>query len=190
MTSRVMLISPAVSAALREARFDDGCSLDAAGLRRARSAAGTQPAAGQVFASPSVRRRKPAAGAGLDAVPLPEMAGWEWAGGGAAPGRVTAAEPDAVAAWLADPGCAPHGGESLLELCDRVGGGLDAVAGEAGRVIVVVEPDAVCGAAGRALGVTAQAFWRIDVPPLTAVKFSGRAGRWSLRAGRPRGDAE
>ncbi|MGW0415528.1 histidine phosphatase family protein, partial [Streptomyces collinus] len=38
MTSRVILISPAMSAALREARFDDGCPLEAGGAARARSA--------------------------------------------------------------------------------------------------------------------------------------------------------
>ncbi|WP_033309274.1 histidine phosphatase family protein [Streptomyces iakyrus] len=190
MTSRVMLISPAVSAALREARFDDGCSLDAAGLRRAQSAAGTLPMADRVFASPSVRCRETAAGLGLEAVPLPDVAGWavgRWRGRTLE--EVTAAEPEAIAAWLTDPGCAPHGGESLQELCDRVGGWLDAVAGEAGRLIAVVEPEAVRAAAVRALGATAQAFWRIDVPPLTALEFSGRAGRWNLRAGRPLGES-
>jgi len=32
------------------------------------------------------------------------------------------------------------------------------------------------------------AFWRVDVPPLTATEFSGRAGRWNVRAGRPLGE--
>ncbi len=36
MMSRVMMISPAISAALREARFDDGCPLEATGAARAR----------------------------------------------------------------------------------------------------------------------------------------------------------
>lgn len=52
MTSRVMLISPAISAALREARFDDGCSLDASGLRLAEAAAGSLPAAERALVSP------------------------------------------------------------------------------------------------------------------------------------------
>ncbi|EGX54895.1 hypothetical protein SZN_35647, partial [Streptomyces zinciresistens K42] len=70
-----MLISPAITAALREARFDDACPLDAAGLRRARDAAGGLPAAGRAFASPTARCRETARALGLDAVAAPELAG-------------------------------------------------------------------------------------------------------------------
>ncbi|MGW1092830.1 histidine phosphatase family protein, partial [Streptomyces sp. NPDC002596] len=40
-----MLISPALNAALREARFDGDAPLDASGVRRARAAADAVPAA-------------------------------------------------------------------------------------------------------------------------------------------------
>ncbi|NUQ95719.1 MAG: phosphoglycerate mutase family protein, partial [Streptomyces sp.] len=74
MTSRVILISPAITAALRQARFDDGCPLDASGLRQARSAAGTLPAAERVWVSPTVRCRETAVALGLDAVEAPQLA--------------------------------------------------------------------------------------------------------------------
>ncbi|MEV6395791.1 histidine phosphatase family protein, partial [Streptomyces sp. NPDC051907] len=45
MTVRVTLISQAMSAALREARFDDEAPLHDSGLRAARAAAGTLPVA-------------------------------------------------------------------------------------------------------------------------------------------------
>lgn len=186
MTARVMLVSPCANPALRRARFDDGGSLDAAGLRRARAAAGTLPAADRIFVSPSVRCQETAAGLGLPAVALPELAGWavgRWRGRALA--EVAAAEPEAVASWLADPGCAPHGGESLRDLSGRVGGWLDQVGGEPGRVLAVVEPEVVRAAVVHALGAPVRAFWRLDVPPLAATEFSGRGGRWNLRAGLP-----
>ncbi|MFJ8310369.1 MULTISPECIES: histidine phosphatase family protein [unclassified Streptomyces] len=190
MTTRVILVSPASSEALRQARFDADSPLDAAGIRRARSAADALPAATRTAVSPGVRCRQTADALGLSAVPDAALAGcamgrWH----GRTLDEVSAAEPAEVAAWLADPACAPHGGESLLTLCGRAGDWLAAAARQEGRVIAVAEPDVVRAAVVRALGLPEQLFWRIDVPPLTAVELSGRAGRWNLRAGRPLGGA-
>jgi broad specificity phosphatase PhoE len=188
MTSQVMLISPAITAALREARFDDGCALDAAGLRLARAAAGTLAAAERVWVSPTVRCRETAEALGLDAVEAGELAGLDagrWRGATLA--EVGAKEPEALALWLADPSAAPHGGESVLAVCDRVAGWLDTAAQVAGRTVAVVEPEVVRAAVVRALGAPESAFWRTDVAPLTAVELSGRSGRWNVRMGRALG---
>ncbi|WP_425586284.1 histidine phosphatase family protein [Streptomyces sannanensis] len=90
---------------------------------------------------------------------------------------------------MTDPGCAPHGGESLPAVCERVGDWLGTLAGEPGRVLAVVEPEVVRAAVVRALGAPECTFWRIDVPPLTAIEFSGRGGRWNVRAGWPLADS-
>ncbi|MFF4505123.1 histidine phosphatase family protein [Streptomyces sp. NPDC001401] len=186
MTSRVILISPAITAALREARFDDGCPLDASGLRQAQAAAGTLPAAEQVWVSPTVRCRETAGALGLDAVDAPELAGLDagrWRGATLA--EVSGREPEALARWLSDPDAAPHGGESVAALCDRVAGWLETVAQTPGRTVAVAEPEAVRAAVVRALGAPESAFWRADVPPLAAVELSGRSGRWNVRFGQP-----
>ncbi|MFG2132836.1 histidine phosphatase family protein [Streptomyces sp. NPDC048751] len=190
MTSRVMLISPAISAALREARFDDGCPLDPAGLRRARAAAGTLPAWERAWSSPTARCRETAEALGLDAATGPELAGLDagrWRGATLA--EVSAAEPAALAEWLSDPGSAPHGGESVRTLCDRVAAWLETAAGTSGRTIAVVEPEVSRAAIVRALGAPDQSLWRTDVPPLTAVELSGRSGRWNVTVGHPLGGA-
>ncbi|MGW7265291.1 histidine phosphatase family protein [Streptomyces sp. NPDC054842] len=191
MTTRVTLISAASSRALREARFDDGCPAEEAGLRLARAAAGTLPSGGERWVSPSARCRDTAGALGLDAVEVAGLAGLDvgrWRG--ATLDEVGAREPDAVVRWLADPESAPHGGESVRDLCDRVAGRLGAAALLSGRVLAVVEPEVVRAAVVRALGVPETAFWRIDVPPLTATELSGRADRWNVRVGRPlTGDA-
>ncbi|MCX4911196.1 histidine phosphatase family protein [Streptomyces sp. NBC_00878] len=217
MTSRVMLISPAMNSALREARFDDGCSVDAAGLRLAGAAAGSLPTADRVLVSPTVRCRETAAALGLDtdtiasvaaAVIEPELAGLDvgrWRGATLA--EVSADEPEAVGRWLADPSSAPHGGESVSGLCERVakwletaadpalGSGPGSASGSAPgsgagsvRIVAVVEPEIVRAGVVRALGAPESAFWRVDVPPLTVTEFSGRAGRWNVRVGRALGE--
>jgi broad specificity phosphatase PhoE len=186
MTSRVVLISPAITAALRQARFDDGCSLDAAGLRQARAAAGTLPEAGRVWSSPTVRCRETADALGLDAVDAPELAGLDagrWRGATLA--EIGERDPEGLVRWLSDGGSAPHGGESVRVLCDRVAGWLESAAREAGAIMAVAEPEVVRAAVVRALGAPESAFWRTDVAPLTAVELSGRSGRWNVRLGRP-----
>lgn len=187
MTVRVMLISPAVNAALREARFAGDAPLDDAGLRLARAAAAGLPGADRWLRGPSRRCADTAGALGLQPAAEHALRDWEmgrWSG--ARLTEVSAAEPDGVAAWLADPAAAPHGGESLLELCARAGAWLDSLAGSAaGRVLGVAEPAVVRAAVVHALDLPPQAFWRLDVAPLTLTELSGRSGRWNLRCGRP-----
>jgi broad specificity phosphatase PhoE len=186
VTSRVTLVSPATSPSLRRARFYDGDPIDDIGASRAREAAGSLPVVARVVVSPTARCRQTAAALGLDGVEAPELGGLDvgrWRGRTLE--AVTAAEPQAVARWLGDPGSAPHGGESVRVLCDRVARWLTGAAATEGRVVAVVEPDVVRAAVTAALDVPAALFWRLDVPPLTATELSGRAGRWNLRLGRP-----
>ncbi|MFJ3640001.1 histidine phosphatase family protein [Streptomyces sp. NPDC090108] len=186
MTARVVLISPATSPALREARFGDDGPVDERGAERARAAAESLPGAVRTLTSASARCRGTAAGLGLRGVDAAELAPLDvgrWRG--RTLDEVGAAEPEAVARWLADPSCAPHGGESVEDVCARVGGWLESAAEVSGRTLAVVEPEIVRAAVVHALGVPAAAFWRLDVPPLTATELSGRAARWNVRLGRP-----
>ncbi|WP_406135494.1 histidine phosphatase family protein [Streptomyces sp. NBC_01089] len=186
MTVRVMLISPAHSGALREARFDDDGPLDEAGTHRAARAADAVPGADRLLTAPDTRCRQTAAALGLRAEPEPAVRAWDlgrWRGSTLA--DVTEEEPDAVAAWLADPAAAPHGGESLHALRERTGGWLEGLTDGGGRVLAVTDPAVVRAAVLYALALPADAFWRLDAAPLTLTELSGRAGRWNLRIGRP-----
>ncbi|MFG2222429.1 histidine phosphatase family protein [Streptomyces sp. NPDC048644] len=186
MTSRVLLVSPATTASLRRAAFDDGDRLDTAGAARARAAAGSLTVPAAVVTSPSVRCRETARALGLDAGDAPpELAGLDagrWRGRTLE--EVSAADPEAVARWLADPRTAAPGGESVAAVCERVAHWLDALR-PAGRVVAVVEPEVVRAAAVHATGAPDAAFWRFDVPPLTCTELSGRTGRWNVRLGGP-----
>ncbi|MFF9769086.1 histidine phosphatase family protein [Streptomyces sp. NPDC053086] len=187
MTSRVYLVSPATSASLRQARFDDGGgSIDDAGAVRARAAAGALPPAARVLVSPSVRCRETAAALGLEGTAVPELAGLDvgrWRG--RTLDEVGTAEPEAVGHWLTDPDCAPHGGETVSDFCSRVADRLSDGSFTDGRTVAVVEPEVVRAMVMHVLGPPLSAFWRLDVPPLTVTELSGRAGRWNLRLGQP-----
>ncbi|MFF4660578.1 histidine phosphatase family protein [Streptomyces sp. NPDC001381] len=186
MTSRVSFVSPAMNASARQVRFDDGGSIDAGGRARARAAAGSLPAAVRVVVSPSVRCRETAAALGLDAAEAQELAGLDvgrWRGLTLA--EVGADEPEGLGRWLTDPSSAPHGGESVEDLCARVGRWLDAALETDGRTLAVVEPEVVRAVAAQVLGAPPAAFWRVDVAPLTVTSVSGRDGRWNLRLGHP-----
>ncbi|WP_327375369.1 histidine phosphatase family protein [Streptomyces sp. NBC_01216] len=187
MTVRITLVAPAVNAALREARFDDDGPLEEAGRAHASSVRrswGVREEA--VFSSPTARCRETALALGLEtAEPLAALAGCamgRWRGRSLA--EVADEEGESVAAWLSDPGAAPHGGESLRALRERVGGWLDTPR-PAGRLLAVAEPDVVRAAVVHALGTDDRTFWRLDVRPLAAVHLTGRSGRWNLRLGEP-----
>ncbi|WP_328535775.1 histidine phosphatase family protein [Streptomyces sp. NBC_00344] len=186
MTVRVMLVSPARNAALREVRFDDEGPLDEAGARRAGEAAGALPGADRYLSAPAVRCRQTATALGLPAAPEPALSGWDlghWRGRTLQ--ELSEEEPEAVAAWLSDPLAAPHGGESLDGLRERIGGWLEGLEAAGGRLLVVADPAVVRIAVVHALALGTEAFWRLDVAPLTLTELSGRAGRWNLRCGRP-----
>ncbi|MCQ8187313.1 histidine phosphatase family protein [Streptomyces rugosispiralis] len=203
---RITLIAPAVNAALRQVRFDDAPP-DAAGLRRAAAAATSLPHHDMAFTAPSERCRGTAEALGLGAAVTPELRDLDvgrWRGRSL--DEVGQEAPEEVAGWLSDPAAAPHGGETLLELVERIGAWLEArredpappvpapespppaappAPARAARLLAVVEPAVVRAALVHALGLPAPAFWRLDVAPLTATELSGRAGRWNLRCGYP-----
>jgi len=184
MTVRVMLISPAMNTALREARFEDDAPLDEAGVRRAVAAAGGLPDVARRLVGPSLRCGRTAEALGLEGVTEEALRGWDmgrWSGRRL--DEVSGSEPEPVAAWLTDPSAAPHGGESLRALCERAGGWLESL--REGRVLAVAEPALVRAVIVAALALPAQSFWRLDIAPLTLTELSGRTGRWNLRCGAP-----
>ncbi|MDF0733609.1 histidine phosphatase family protein [Pseudomonas entomophila] len=88
-------------------------------------------------------------------------------------------EPDALAQWLQDPTQAPHGGESVAALCQRVERWLRAF-DTPGEWLAVTHPMVMRAAMVALLGCPLAAFQRIDVPPLSRLSLS-HAGQWRLR---------
>lgn len=87
-------------------------------------------------------------------------------------------EPDALLAWLEDPHSAPHGGESVVQLGERVAAWLTTLEATSGHVIAITHPFIMRAALAQVLQISASNL--IDVEPLSAVELRF-AGRWRLR---------
>jgi broad specificity phosphatase PhoE len=181
-TTRLTLIRHAPSEATRRSAFPVDEPLDARALEEARALRPRLDRADFAWTGPAARARQTAEALGLDATVAPELDECDF---GAWRGRTLAEldteDPVAVAAWIEDPAAAPHGGESLLGLLDRVRGWLDVHAGDGSRVVAVTHAGVIRAALVSALDAPVQAFWRFDVAPLSRTVLHAHDGRWTVR---------
>ncbi|MBV8932175.1 MAG: histidine phosphatase family protein [Kutzneria sp.] len=175
--NRLFLISHGATIALRGARFPADEPLDAAPEHRREPALRVDMARH----GPESRCVQTAVALGLVSAVEPALADLDcgtWRGRSLT--EVERDDPSDVAEWLTDPDAAPHGGESVRQLLDRVAGWLDGLPAT-GRLAAVTSPAVVRAVVVRVLSAPAEAFWRIDVPPLTVTHVFGVPGRWTLR---------
>jgi broad specificity phosphatase PhoE len=178
---RVLLICHAATADTRRAVFGgDGPLLDGA-ARRLADLRAYLPKPRAVLRSDAQCAAETAQALGLEhAVPDAAIADWDF---GAWRGRpladVEAEQPGAVLAWRTNPAEAPHGGECLHDVMDRVRRWLDGLEGEGNRTVVthpaVIRAAVVCG-----LAVPDAAFWTIDVAPSSVTELRRRGTRWRV----------
>ncbi len=181
MTARLILICHASTEAVRKVAFAADEPLDDIGRRDAAALVGSLPHADRIWASPELRTRQTAQELGLNAAVQPALRDCDYgAWRGCKFDDVQAREPQAVAAWLRDPSAAPHGGESLLALMQRVAAWLADLQSHHRRSIVVTHATIIRAAIVHAIGATPQSFWRIDIAPLSCTRLSGAEGRWNL----------
>ncbi|MFE0918627.1 histidine phosphatase family protein [Streptomyces nigra] len=182
MTIRLTLLCAAAPTE-RDVRFGGDTPLDERALGQVRGVAGSLPAAPSCLTAPSQRCRQTAEALGREPVveepKLRDMDMGRWQG--RTLDEVAAGDGAGLAQWMSDPEAAPHGGESVAQLCARIAAWMDGLPDDAGRVVAVVEQAVARAALLHALGAPRQSFWRIDVPPLSAVQLTGRSGRWNLR---------
>jgi broad specificity phosphatase PhoE len=181
MSVTVVLLSHAPTAATRAAAFPADEPLDPPGLaaaevlaEQARGVLRRRP--DELLTSPAVRCVQTAKAWGYAATVEPALRDADagrWAGRTLA--AVAAAEPDAVAAWLA--GAAPPGGESVAQVRARAAAWLSGT----GTTVAVTHAAVIRALVVDVLGAPGTAFWRIDVPPLTRTVLRGGGDRWTLR---------
>lgn len=87
-------------------------------------------------------------------------------------------EADALQAWINDPQAAPHGGESVRQLGERVAAWLASLQGAPGHIVAITHPFVVRAALLQVL--QGAAFNAIDVEPLSVVELRFN-GIWRLR---------
>ncbi|MDU9389037.1 histidine phosphatase family protein [Pseudomonas sp. zfem002] len=88
-------------------------------------------------------------------------------------------DPAGLGLWLGSPDAAPHGGESVSQLCARVAQWLSELPRQ-GEWRAVTHPMVIRAALLHVLEAPLESFHQIDVLPLSQVHFS-HYGRWRLR---------
>jgi broad specificity phosphatase PhoE len=175
---RLLLVRHASTRATRASAFPVDEPLDDAGRRAAGALAGALPRQCEVLSSPAVRCRQTAQAAGLSAEldeALAECDFGSWAGR-----ALSDVEPGVARTWMADPGAAPHGGESLTAFAARVGRWVDAQARLDGPAVAITHAGVVKAAVVHALGAPVPAFWQIDAAPLSITELHAHGDRWRV----------
>jgi broad specificity phosphatase PhoE len=181
MTARLILVCHASTAAVRAPAFPADEPLDARGWERAVALAKRLPSVERCFASPEQRTMQTAEALGLNAVPLPILRDCDYGSWrGRAYDDVVEHDLDAVAEWLRDPSSAPHGGETLQSLMQRVGQWLASENMPRRQTIVVTHASVIRAAIVYAIEAELPSFWRIDIAPLSVTRLSGDGTRWNL----------
>ncbi|WP_430331051.1 histidine phosphatase family protein [Rhodococcus sp. ACT016] len=178
--TRLTLITHAFTDAMQAARFPTDEPLNLLGSRavaKVDGLPGIEPSC--VYQAPEARTVQTARALGLTGVTEPALRDLDcgaWAGQ-----AMDAVAPDQLMAWLTDPGERSHGGEAVTDLVDRVGTWMAALRGRGERIAAVTHPAVVRAVVLCTLNAPAEAFWRIDIPPLTATTVHHRAPGWTLR---------
>ncbi|MGE5696563.1 MAG: histidine phosphatase family protein [Candidatus Sericytochromatia bacterium] len=174
---RLTLVSHAMTDAMTAARFPDNEPLNGTGLQVSAMRFGaTQLTA---VSGPEQRCLQTAELLGLQPVVEPLLADLNcgrWRGE-----TLGALDPADVGAWLDDPASAPHGGESVAELIDRVAGWLSSLTTRPSRTVAVTHPAVVRAAILLALDAPPKSFWRIDIGPASRTEMHFRGAAWTLR---------
>lgn len=192
MSSRLTLVSHSSTSATAGARFADDEPLDDRGATRVADARDALVRElGRVervlcAPAPACHQTATALLPGRELRTEPRLRDWD---AGHWRGRrlddVAAEDPAGLHAWMSDPAAAPHGGESLAALFDRVGTWLASVPPE-GHTVAITHAAVVRAAVAVTVHAPPAGFWRIDVPPLAATALRGGPDRWTLRLGRRR----
>jgi broad specificity phosphatase PhoE len=188
MTARLDLLAHGASEATRAARFPDDEPLETSAIGALQAMNGRLRSYARVLTSPARAARETATALGLDAeveIALRDYDYGRWRG--LASKDVAESEPDAFATWLGEPTAAPHGGESVAALIERVGDWLAQSLAREGATLAVTHASIVRAAIVNALGAGPSAFARIDVAPLSLARLSGHGQRWNLVALAPLG---
>lgn len=177
---RLTMVSHAMTDAMAAGRFPADEPLNAVGHRQTETAAGlTIPNDCRQFCGPERRSRQTARLLGLDAVTEPQLADLDY--GHWQTTALTDVPGEDLTAWLNDPARTPHGGESIVNLIDRVAGWLASLTDNTFPIIAVTHPAVIRAAILTALAIPPKSFWRIDIAPVSRTVLHFRENCWTLR---------
>jgi broad specificity phosphatase PhoE len=183
MTPRITLICHATTRALRSATFGGDDPLDEAGRDQAQRLAGSLGPADACWCSPALRARETALALGLSATVderLRDCDYGRWTG--LRFQQVLLREPRRLVSWIRKPDSAPHGGESIPELVQRVVDWIAERGRDRGHTVAITHSAVIRAAILHVLQADLPSFWRIDILPLSRTELRTNGRRWVLRA--------
>ncbi|MGF6097340.1 histidine phosphatase family protein [Pseudomonas sp. 18175] len=178
LATRLTLICHAVTPLQKQGRFcdDEAVVMDWQGA--ALSLAGRYKKPHRLLCAPEVRAHQTAQLFGADAVvedALRDGDVGQWKGQ-----QIAQLESDLLGAWLADSSSAPHGGESVDQLCARVGQWMTSLESQPGHIVAITHPFVIRAAVLHVMQFPVSMFYRIDVEPLSATELRFNTV-WRLR---------
>jgi broad specificity phosphatase PhoE len=183
MTPRITLVCHATTQALRAATFGGDDPLDDVGRAKSARLAGILAAVDHCWSSPALRARETAAALGLDAVVderLRDCDYGRWTGFQLK--QVMFREPRKLVSWIRNPATAPHGGETIAQVLERVAAWIHERGREPGHTVAVTHAAVIRAAIVHVIQAQLPSFWRIDVLPLSLTDLRTNGRRWVLRS--------
>jgi broad specificity phosphatase PhoE len=183
MTPRITLICHATTPDLRAATFGGDASLDEAGKAQAQRLAGCLGRVDHCWVSPAARARETAAALGLVGVVderLRDCDYGRWAG--LRFKQVLMREPRKLVSWIRKPETAPHGGETIAQVLQRVAAWMAEQGRERGRTVAITHAAVIRAAIVHVIQAQLPSFWRVDVLPLSQTDLRTNGRRWVLRS--------
>src|SRR5215469_11258813 len=183
MAPRLTLICHASTRALRAATFGGDDPIDEVGRRKAEALAGSIRRADQCWTSPALRARETAAALGLTAEVEERLRDCDygrWTGKKFT--QVLVREPRKLASWISNPSSAPHGGESIPQVMERVAAWIREPGRDKIHTVAITHAAVIRAAIVHVIEAQLQSFWRIDVSPLSLTDLRTNGRRWVLRS--------
>jgi broad specificity phosphatase PhoE len=183
MAPRVTLICHATTRALRAVTFGGDDPIDDVGRATAERLAGTIRRMDQCWTSPALRARETAAALGLTATVddrLRDCDFGRWTG--LKFSQVLVREPRKLVSWITNPSSAPHGGEPIPKVMERVAAWLREPSRAKGHTVAVTHASVIRAAIVHVIEAELRSFWRIDVSPLSLTDLRTNGRRWVLRS--------
>ena len=177
-TTRLTLICHAITPLQKQGRFpnDEAVAMDWQG--KALSLADRYRKSRRLLCGPEARARQTAGLFGADGVidaALRDGDFGQWRGQ-----DIGLLERDVLNTWLTDATCAPHGGESVEQICRRVAEWMKTLESQPGHVVAITHPFVIRAAMWHVMQFPLSMFYLIDVEPLSATELRFN-GVWRLR---------
>lgn len=181
--SRITLVCHASTKALTTVTFGGDDPLDPAGKAQAARLVGSLGRVDHCWSSPALRARETATALGLEAgvdERLRECDFGRWTG--LRFQQLLFKEPRKLLTWIKKPASAPHGGETIPQVLERVADWIAERGRDPGHTVAVTHASVIRAAIVHVLEAQLPSFWRIDVVPLSQTDLRSNGRRWVLRS--------